>query len=68
MPGLAPPAFSLKTQLDRNLFQLRSKSTPIEKYSFLAQLKEADVEVFYRLCLEHMSVWLFSRRTLEHYS
>ncbi|OAX34297.1 malate dehydrogenase [Rhizopogon vinicolor AM-OR11-026] len=54
-PGLAPPAFSLKVQLDRTLLQLRSKSSPIEKYSFLAQLKETDVEAFYRLCLENMS-------------
>ncbi|KAJ8586788.1 malate dehydrogenase [Rhizopogon salebrosus TDB-379] len=52
---LAPPSFSRKLQLDRTLLQLRSKSSPIEKYSFLAQLKEADVEAFYRLCLENMA-------------
>jgi malate dehydrogenase (oxaloacetate-decarboxylating)(NADP+) len=63
VPGLIPPAFSLKVQLDRTLLQLRSKSSPIEKYSFLAQLKEVDAEAFYRLCLENMSVWLFSCQT-----
>ncbi|KAG1729122.1 hypothetical protein EDB19DRAFT_1897278 [Suillus lakei] len=53
-PGLAPPVFSTKAQLDRTLLQLRSRTSPIEKYTFLAQVKQADVEAFYKLCLEHM--------------
>ncbi|KAG2059696.1 malate dehydrogenase [Suillus hirtellus] len=53
-PGLAPPVFSTKAQLDRTLLQLRSRTSPIEKYTFLAQAKQADVEAFYKLCLEHM--------------
>ncbi|KAG1814218.1 malate dehydrogenase [Suillus variegatus] len=54
-PGLAPPVFSVKAQLDRTLLQLRSRTSPIEKYTFLAQVKQADVEAFYKLCLEYMS-------------
>ncbi|KAG1826641.1 malate dehydrogenase [Suillus variegatus] len=53
-PGLAPPVFSTKAQLDRTLLQLRSRTSPIEKYTFLAQAKQADVEAFYKLCLEYM--------------
>jgi malate dehydrogenase (oxaloacetate-decarboxylating)(NADP+) len=55
-PGLAPPVFSVKAQLERTLLQLRSRTSPIEKYTFLAQVKQADVEAFYKLCLEHMPV------------
>jgi malate dehydrogenase (oxaloacetate-decarboxylating)(NADP+) len=55
VPGLAPPVFNTKAQMDRTLLQLRSRTSPIEKYTFLAQVKQADVEAFYKLCLEYMS-------------
>ncbi|KAG1862779.1 malate dehydrogenase [Suillus subalutaceus] len=51
-PGLTPPVFSMKAQMDRTLLQLRARTSPIEKYTFLAQVKQADVEAFYKLCLE----------------
>ncbi|KAF9230554.1 hypothetical protein BU15DRAFT_91091 [Melanogaster broomeanus] len=44
--GLLPPAFSPA---------LRSKTSNIEKNIFLSQLKHADVDTFYRLCLANMS-------------
>lgn len=40
----------------RCLNQLRSKDKNIEKYIYLSQLKDADTNMFYNLCLEHMSV------------
>jgi malate dehydrogenase (oxaloacetate-decarboxylating)(NADP+) len=39
----------------RCLAQLRSKDKNIEKYIYLSALKEQDPEMFYQLCLEHMS-------------
>lgn len=39
----------------RCLTQLRSKSTPMEKNIYLSQLKGVDENMFYRLCLQHMS-------------
>lgn len=40
----------------RCLNQLRSKDKGIEKYIYLSQLKDADHNMFYKLCLDHMSV------------
>lgn len=36
--------------------QLRSKDKPIEKYIYLAQLKSSEPQLFYKLCLDNMSV------------
>jgi malate dehydrogenase (oxaloacetate-decarboxylating)(NADP+) len=35
--------------------QLRSKDKPIEKYIYLSYLKDHDPNMFYKLCLKHMS-------------
>ena len=40
----------------RCLAQLRSKDKCIEKYIYLRQLKDADPNMFYRLCLANMAV------------
>ena len=40
----------------RCLAQLRSKDKPLEKYIYLAQLKDADPHMFYRLCMANMAV------------
>lgn len=54
--GLLPPAFSRDIHHQRVLLQLRSKTSNIEKYIFLSQLKDADVDAFYHLCLANISV------------
>lgn len=53
--GLTPPALDESIHTRRCLAQLRSKDKSIEKYIYLSALKEQDPEMFYRLCLEHMS-------------
>ncbi|KAH0826583.1 hypothetical protein J3R83DRAFT_4941 [Lanmaoa asiatica] len=53
--GLLPPAFSRDVHFQRVLLQLRSKTSNIEKYIFLSQLKDADVDAFYHLCLANIS-------------
>lgn len=40
----------------RCMAQLRSKDKDIEKYIYLSQLKHTDESMFYRLCLNNMSV------------
>ena len=44
--------------LTRCLQQLRSKDKNIEKYIYLAQLKDADPNMFYRVCVGNMAVSL----------
>lgn len=39
--------------------QLRSKDKDIEKYIYLSQLKHADENMFYRLCMANLSVRSF---------
>ncbi|KAH9852376.1 malic enzyme [Lenzites betulinus] len=53
--GLLPPAHDAKIHAVRCLQQLRSKTTPIEQYIYLSQLKDADHAMFYRLCLANMA-------------
>jgi malate dehydrogenase (oxaloacetate-decarboxylating)(NADP+) len=53
--GLTPPAFDGDLHLERSLMQLRSKDKNLEKYIFLSQLKHENPNIFYKLCLEHMS-------------
>ncbi|THH27693.1 hypothetical protein EUX98_g6495 [Antrodiella citrinella] len=53
--GLTPPALDDSIHVVRSLRQLRSKDKNIEKYIFLSQLKATEPNVFYKLCLEHMS-------------
>jgi len=51
---LLPPALDDSVHLTRCLAQLRSKDKPIEKYIYLAQLKDANPRAFYKLCSGHM--------------
>ncbi|KAH7927006.1 malic enzyme [Leucogyrophana mollusca] len=53
--GLLPPAYAHAVHAERSLQQLRSKTSPIEKNIFLSQLKDADLNTFYKLCLANMS-------------
>ena len=53
--GLIPPSVeSYEIQARRCLKQLALKSTTIEKYSYLSQLRNSDVHLFYRLAVDHM--------------
>lgn len=53
--GLAPPNVeTYQTQEARCLKQLASKTTPIEKYLYLSNLRNNDVHLFYRLVVDHM--------------
>lgn len=54
--GLTPPSLEASVHQLRCLNQLRSKDKNIEKYIYLSQLKDADTSMFYKLCLDHMSV------------
>ena len=54
--GLLPPALDDSIHAQRCLAQLRSKDKNIEKYIYLTQLKDADHNMFYRLCLANMAV------------
>jgi malate dehydrogenase (oxaloacetate-decarboxylating)(NADP+) len=54
--GRFPAAYDDALHAARCLAQLRSKDKPIEKYIYLSQLKHANEDLFYRLCLVHMSV------------
>lgn len=53
--GLTPPALDSSIHALRCLAQLRSKDKSIEKYIYLTQLKDADPDIFYKLCLENMA-------------
>ncbi|PIL23156.1 hypothetical protein GSI_14465 [Ganoderma sinense ZZ0214-1] len=53
--GLLPPALDDNVHAQRCLAQLRSKDKSIEKYIYLNQLKDADHNMFYRLCLANMA-------------
>ncbi|KAJ7240589.1 hypothetical protein C8J57DRAFT_1562707 [Mycena rebaudengoi] len=57
--GLTPPTLyaSAEIQAMRCMKQFMSKDTNIEKYIYLSALKEQDPHMFYRLCLEHMSLF-----------
>jgi len=52
--GLLPAAYDEALHAERCLAQLRSKDKPIEKYIYLSQLKHANEDLFYRLCLANM--------------
>lgn len=54
LPGLLPPSMEPSVHKLRCLNQLRSKDKNIEKYIYLQQLKDADTNMFYKLCLDHM--------------
>lgn len=54
--GLSPPVLDDSVHFVRCLAQLRSKDKNIEKYIYLSQLKDADPNMFFKICLTHMSV------------
>ena len=54
--GLTPPVLDESVHTVRCLAQLRSKDKDIEKYIYLSQLKDADPNMFFKICLTHMSV------------
>lgn len=56
--GLTPPRLNPNNHYERALAQLRSKEKPLERYIFMQQLKDADLDLFYRLTMDHMSVSL----------
>ncbi|KAA1472497.1 malic enzyme [Dentipellis sp. KUC8613] len=53
--GLVPPVHNDAVHALRCMAQLRSKDKGIEKYIYLSQLKHADENMFYRLCLQNMA-------------
>ncbi|CZT13321.1 hypothetical protein WAI453_005345 [Rhynchosporium graminicola] len=54
--GLTPPNVESHTlQLTRCLKQLASKTTPIEKYTYLSNLRNSNVHLFYRLVLTNFT-------------
>lgn len=53
--GLTPPRLNPNSHYERALAQLRSKDKPLERYIFMQQLKDADLDMFYRLTMDHMS-------------
>ena len=59
--GLTPPALDDAVHVVRCLEQLRSKDKNIEKYIYLSQLKDADPSMFYKICVNHMSVRAYCR-------
>ncbi|KAG8848100.1 hypothetical protein FRB96_001287 [Tulasnella sp. 330] len=49
--GLLPPRYSKVSPLDRALLQLRSKTSMLEKYVFMMQLKDQDEDLFYKVTM-----------------
>ena len=54
--GQLPPALDDNIDAQRCLTQPRSKDKNIEKYIYLSQLKDADHNMFFLLCLANMAV------------
>ena len=53
--GLLPPATqSLNTQVQRVLYQLRGKNSPLEKHVFLASLRQTNTRLYYATILAAM--------------
>lgn len=42
------------------LHQINSKTTSIDKYMYLSNLRNTNTDLFYRLLIDHMKVCLFS--------
>ncbi|TVY64268.1 NADP-dependent malic enzyme, partial [Lachnellula suecica] len=56
--GLAPPNVeSHALQAQRCMKQLASKTTPIEKYIYLSNLRNSNVNLFYRLVLDNFTTF-----------
>ncbi|KAI9836791.1 MAG: hypothetical protein M1819_000956 [Sarea resinae] len=53
--GLTPPTVeSFDLQEKRCLHQLALKTSPIEKYQYLSNLRSTNVHLFYRIAMDHM--------------
>lgn len=52
--GLVPPAFvPLELDVKRCMEQLRSKSTPLEKYIYLAGIQDVSERLYYAMLVQH---------------
>lgn len=49
-------------QVERALRAIRSKSTRLDKYMFMAQLRQNHTRLFYKLVTDHIEVCLFPTR------
>ncbi|CAG8768172.1 17033_t:CDS:2, partial [Racocetra persica] len=55
LTGILPPAVeTLEQQKKRALIQLRAKSSSLEKYMFLAWLRNTNVRLFYRIIIDEL--------------
>lgn len=55
LTGLLPHTMeSLSTQCARAMKMINSRSTPIDKYLYLSSIKDQNVDLFYRLLMDHM--------------
>lgn len=60
--GYAPVGVeNLELQKTRALNQLRSKATDLEKYTFMAQLRNSNTRLFYKLVCDDIKVSLSFR-------
>jgi malate dehydrogenase (oxaloacetate-decarboxylating)(NADP+) len=58
--GLAPSRIeSLEIQKRRAMAQLRSKHTMLEKYSFMAQMRNTNIRLFYKIVCDELEVRIF---------
>lgn len=52
--GLLPPAvLSQEVQLERTMLNIRSKSSDLDKYTYLSSLQERNERLFYRVVMEN---------------
>jgi hypothetical protein len=55
--GLAPSRIeSLEIQKRRAMVQLRSKQSMIEKYIFMAQMRNTNIRLFYKIVCDELEV------------
>jgi malate dehydrogenase (oxaloacetate-decarboxylating)(NADP+) len=58
--GQAPATVeTFQKQADRALKLLRSRQTQLEKYTFMAQLRNNNTRLFYKLINDHIEVSFF---------
>jgi malate dehydrogenase (oxaloacetate-decarboxylating)(NADP+) len=55
--GLAPSRIeSLEVQKRRALVQLRSKQSMLDKYTFMAQMRNTNIRLFYKIVCDELEV------------
>ena len=58
--GLSPSRIeSLEIQKRRAMSQLRSKHTMLEKYIFMAQMRNTNIRLFYKIVCDELEVRIF---------